>query len=991
MRIRKKHSRVALMTAVSTAVSLTTIGARAADQAGPLEEVVVTGFRASLAEALDTKRESNQIIESVSAEDIGKFPDQNVAESLQRLPGVSIDRSNGQGTKARIRGLDQNVVTLNDDIFLSGLELYTQGEGNNRQTDSLEGIPSEMLGGIDVYKTPTAALSESGLGGIINLKTHDAFDLKGTTLAGNVRYADSGEGWEPLGALVFSHEFSERLAVIASVSYDKQKFQTDVLGGQNRGDWDFSDRSDRATVPQDYFAPEYRYATDRNEERKRFGATLGVTFRPSDSTELSAQWFHSDLKILTEEGSIKFPFGTEGPGIVTSDPSAPGQTFSYEIDPNGVLLHGTVRANSAEAISFVKNTDIQADNFQLKFKWDGGGAWRASAGAAYSKADQDSTSANNDVRYTQYSVRGFDGVGFAPNSAAPQYYLYTYDNNGGTLPTFTLVGNQDLYTNPNNGFFKSHWVFGDKTEAENWAVRGDVQWTPPFIESQNVTFSSGLRYANRQIDYNFGRYLADYSGKGELDGSQFGQNWTPFGYFQDGAIGYKSCEIPASAGANFQYAPCERFGNSPALITPYQTFAGSGGRVEQINGFWGSGFAGTHSVLVQDRGQMSNAVQWIQGLYPDTPFAYFSSPLESFKVEEKTTAGYLMADVGSPGDRYHINVGARLLHTELTVDQNDASNPNPTYWGTDSWNGVLKDFTTRRIDRSYTDILPSANLVLDVTDGSKVRFGAAKVVARQNLFDLGRGFAKDFTRDSDDNSPTFNLFRFTNGSMGNPELEPYRATQLDLSYEYYFGGQGLVAVTPFYKEVESFTVVVTQSIFVMDQTGGREGPVQVPVNGDNGNIKGIELTAQYAWDWGFGFVANYTYSKSESPFFNDVDSSLPIPGVPENAVNLQVYYQAHGFEARLGYGWRDKSFDSNFGFPDAVNGVGITRTYGVWNRDYGQLDAQLGYQFSEKLGVTLEAINITEEDQSRYLQYENLPFSFESGSRRILFGIRGSF
>ena len=263
--------------------------------------MVVTGFRASLADALQNKRESNQIIESVSAEDIGKFPDQNVAESLQRLPGVSIDRSNGQGTKARIRGLDQNVTLLNDDIFLSGLELYTQGEGNVREADSLEGIPSELLGGIDVYKSPNASQSESGLGGIINLKTRSPFDLSGTTLAGNLRYADSGEGWEPLGALVFSHEFNERLAVIASVSYDKQQFQTDVLGGQNRGGWRFSNRNDRATVPQNYFAPEYRYATDRDEERERLGASLAVAFRPTDSTELEAQWFHSDLDILTQE------------------------------------------------------------------------------------------------------------------------------------------------------------------------------------------------------------------------------------------------------------------------------------------------------------------------------------------------------------------------------------------------------------------------------------------------------------------------------------------------------------------------------------------------------------------------------------------------------------------------------------------------------------------------------------------------------------------
>jgi hypothetical protein len=98
----------------------------------------------------------------------------------------------------------------------------------------------------------------------------------------------------------------------------------------------------------------------------------------------------------------------------------------------------------------------------------------------------------------------------------------------------------------------------------------------------------------------------------------------------------------------------------------------------------------------------------------------------------------------------------------------------------------------------------------------------------------------------------------------------------------------------------------------------------------------------------------------------------------------------------VSYGWRDKSFDSNFGFADQAvpaggSPVDITRTYGIWNRDYYQIDAQLAYQITDKLGVTLEGINLTEQDQSQYLQYENLPFSFESGSRRILFGIRGSF
>jgi iron complex outermembrane recepter protein len=1015
MRIRNRRSRAALASLVSLACASAAHAQTTGSSGEKIEEVIVTGFRASLADALDNKRESNQIIESVSAEDIGKFPDQNIAESLQRLTGVQIDRSNGQGTKVRIRGLAQNVTLLDSDIFLTGLELYTQGEGNFRETDSLEGIPAELLGGVDVYKSPNASQVEGGLGGIINFKTRSPFDLQdNTTIAGNLRFADSGEGSEPLGALVFGQKFGERLAVIASVSYDKLQFQTDVLGGQNRGGWRLSDRPDsptrrasdlaaatarnndtdptnnvsptdlaaianRPVVAQNYFAPEYRYTTDRDEERERFGGSLAVAFRPTDTTELQLSWFHSDLDILTEEASVKFPFASESPGLDLTQP--------YAIDSNGVLLNGTITANSAEAISFVKNTEITSDNFQLRFTFDNDGPLRASALAAYSKADQESASANADVRYTRYGVRNGTADGLIPNSTAPANYRYTYANGDGVLPGFGLVGTPNLYTNTANGFFKSHWAFADQTEAENWAVRGDVEWDAPFIESGDVTFSGGIRLADRKIDYEFGRYLADYHGKGELDGINFGQDWTGYGYFQDGAIGYKSCELPGSAG--FSQAPCSRFGNSQALITPYQTFGSTPGRVETINGFWGSGTVAGNQVLVQDRSQMSNAREWIQSLYPTTPFSFFVSPLETFKIEEKTQSGYLMADVGQSEDRYHINLGARIIHTELLVDQN-AALPNPTQWGTDSWNGVLRSAETNRIERSYTDILPSANVVLDVTDGSKVRISSARVVARQDLFQLGRGFATNFTR-----NPISDLFEFTNGSSGNPELEPYRATQFDLGYEFYFGTQGLVSATGFWKEVDSFITEVTESVFVADQAGGRFGPVQRPINGEGGSIKGIELGAQYAFDMGVGFNVNYTYSDSESPTDNDIDSDLPIDGVSKHAFNAQVYYQNYGFEARLSYSWRDKFFDGNFGFSDTVvNGTSfttVTRTFGIWERDYGQLDAQVGYQFTDWLGVTLEAINITEEDRTQYLQYENLPFNFESGSRRILLGVRGSF
>ena len=977
--LRKVRGSAILSAAVSSCLAM---AAHAQSSETTLEEVVVTGFRASLADALEKKRESNQLIETITAEDIGKFPDQNVAESLQRLPGVQIDRDNGQGTKVRIRGLDQNVTLLNEEIFLTGLEVYKLGEGNDQRTNSLEGIPSELLGGLDVFKSPTAAQVEGGLGGIVNLRTRNPFDFNEMTLAGNVRVGESSDtdgDAQPTGAVLFGTQFGERVALIATLSYDSQDIHTDVLGGQNRGNWRLTDRpTANGNTPgpnATFFAPEYRYVTDRDEERERIGGSLALGFRPSDSTELQAMWFHSDMDITTKEASFKFAFAGENATLDTS--------FPYAIDPNGVLLNGVMRADSAEAISYVKKTEATSDNFQVTFKYDGG-RLRASAAAAYSMSDMESTAAHADVRYTAYTVRNGTAGGLVPNAAASANYRFGYNN--GDLPSFTMVSNPDLLTNPANGFFKSHWVFGDNVEADNWSLRGDMQLEPSFVEADNVTFSAGVRLANRDVAYEFGRYLADYSGRGELDGTAFGQNWTPYGYFQDGAIGYKSCELPLSVG--FAFAPCSRFGDSPALITPYQTFVSNPERVETIGNFWGSGAVATNTISVQDRSQMENGVAWIQGLYPSTPFSYFVSPLDTFQVEERTTSAYLMADVGAPSDNFHINVGTRIIRTELDVHQNTPSNPNPRYWGTDSWNGVLADFSTIRNERSYTDILPSANVVLDVTPNNKIRFSAARVVARQNLFQLGQGFQTDFTRDSDPMSPTLDQFLFTSGQAGNPDLDPYRATQFDLGNEYYFGTQGLVSATFFWKEVDSFVTSETRPEFVMDEAGGRFGPVTRPVNGTGGYIRGLELGGQYAFDFGGGFAANYTYSKSDSPTSNSIDTSLPIDGVSKHSINAQIYYERGGFESRLSYVWRDKSFAGNFGFRDGATSV----SYGIWNRDYGQLDAQVGYHFFDrKLGVTLEVINITEEDQSQYLQYSNLPFTFSSGSMRVLLGVRGNF
>ncbi len=957
--------------------------------------IIVSGFRASLENALVAKRDSNLIIESVTAEDIGKFPDQNIAESLQRLPGVQIDRENGQGTKVRIRGLEQNLTLLNGDLFVSGQETFKVGEGNFVRNDSLEGVPSELIGGVEVFKSPNASLIEGGLGGIVNLKTRSALDMKdGFTIAGNARMNKGTEisGWEPTGALIAGYNFNDQLGIIASFSYDKTNDHHNVLGGENRGNWAFADgRRDTATTPTDYYAPEYRYITDRDQYRRRWGASLGINYRPTDELELSATYIHSDLKVDTREASAKFPFG-QGELLSLSQDAV--------IDSNGVLQSGTVQANSAEVISLVDVTNIKSDNLQFGIDWDNGSNFRANISANYSTADLNREVANADVRYTQYGIRQTDPGGalingVPGNPGAPATWDFTYKN--GDFPTFGFGAGtaDDLFTNPANGYFKSHWAFGDRSKVDGHSIKADFAYDVDNSDENTITVSAGFRYGQRTVEFGSGRYLADYSGKGELDATaipeseredNFQYNWTPYGYFQDGAIGYKICDLP-EANKPAAFAGCSRFGNSPALITPFQSFLSNPERIETIKNFAGGGNIPGDSISVQDRSQMTDALGWLQALYPDTPISYFEDPLQAYLVKEETKSGYIMADMGGPDDPYHVNVGLRVVNTRLRVDQNQPANADPSYWGTDSWNGVLRDFQTDTIVRSTTDFLPSINAVVDIADDKKLRFSAARVVARQKLDDLGRGFSTQFTRDSTVGSPTENLFLFTNGSRGNAELEPFRAYQFDLAYEMYFGRQGLLSVGAFWKEVDSFIVTETVPVFVNDQGGGRLGPVSQPANGTGGRVRGFEVAGQYAFDFGLGFTANYTFSDSKTDSFNDFDTNLALPGVSKHSFNTQVYFEKAGFAARASYTWRSKQFVGNFGFGDG----GVTRTLGIYQRSYGQLDGQISYDINENFGVFVEGINLTKADQSAYLQFPELPFRYESGSRRIYVGGKFKF
>jgi len=1034
------YSRAILLGSASLVALIAYSTARAQVATAPpapneLTEVVVTGYRASLQTALDEKRTSNLSIESVAPEDIGKMPDQNVAESLQRLPGVQIDRGpTGEGTAVLIDGLRQNLTTLNGDTFLTGREFYVSGEasnggaGSNAQYNSLEGVPSEEIGGIDVYKSPQASMTEGGLGGTIDLKTRDPLaQPDGLSLGGNFResYAQRQDQWTPNGTLVGSFKFSDALAFTASLSYDDEKTLDEEFQNENRSQWLITDSATgpyvgaltpaglgvtpggtivAPTTPNAqkcsaatpcgvggkyYIEPQLDYFTNDNDERKDIGVSFGIAAKISEAITTNFNYFFAREQETSFSYSDKVWFNGQGtspgfllPGIDT--------TQSYAIDGNGVVQNGVFNANGAETASlYQQDTDV-AHNFQLRTKFNNGGPLRGDIDLSYSNATSNLQADQADTEHGLYAT----GAGVATSAAAPgcnngastctnatgsHGYEFAYSNGGTSgLPSVNyLAPYADILNNPAYATFKSNWAWANLTSQHQFAIKLDAQYDIPFIQGIDSTISGGVDYAGRDLSQTFGRYLINGTlPDGDVAGGPVTPGSGPYLYFQD--PGYGTPNIP------------------------YSTATSNPGLAMNVNNF------GVGNIIVKNpyAGGMTNPATFLESVWggagvPNMTEKFFVDGLSSFGVQERTTAAYLMDDIGSPANHFHANFGVRLVETNLTIN-NGASAEDPTYIGTAVWNGVDANVVPTVTKRSYTDVLPSLNFVLDVTDAQKIRFGAARVASPQDLYLLGLGNSYNFTREVNTrvnvHTGLEDGFAFDGGSSGNTRLDPYRASQLNLSWENYFAPGGLISVGAFYKHVGNFIEVESIPTRVNDDFGGTTADVTTPENAGNGRIYGFEAGGQYAfgydlvpWLKGFGIAGNYTRSDSESNAApTSFSSSAGIPGVARDAFTTTLYYERAGFSARASYSWRGKAVNdslvgSTFSFPDQN---GVDHTYQIYEAAYGQLDAQIGYDFGPHFGILASVQNLTDEAQHTYLQWPNEPFTYDDAGRRIFLGFK---
>jgi iron complex outermembrane recepter protein len=1014
----RQAARLAWMTAVSFDASLVSHFALAADpapsssqpaaKADELQEIVITGYRASLQSALDAKRNAIQPIESVTAEDIGKMPDQNVSESLQRLPGVSINRSGGKGTQVLIDGLANNLITLNGEVLLTGREIYSSGEGSggggNIQYASLEGIPSEEIGGIDVIKNPTAQNREGGLGGIVDLKTRSPLaQSMGLNLGGNFRgtkATDADGGPTPVGTLVGGFKFSDDFAITASVSYDDEKTHDKQFQDQNRNQWLVTNTatngsyvgspiaSTNTVLPggQTYIDPQLAYFSDVLDQIKTKGATLGAEWNWNENITSTFNYFYiqEDETSTTYSDKAWFSGGSGENNAVGAPASFAGidPTQPYSIDGNGVVQSGTFMANGAETASLYESNKTTAHNVQFNTRFAGNGPVTGSFGLAYAKATGDYEAAQADVEHGFYGAFGSTapsiqatapGCNNGGNNCTNGNHGYAWVwNNGGTtgLPSASYPNNYgytDVLSNPAYTLFKSNWAWANKSDEKQYSFKFDLH-----AKAGLVDLTGGARYQDREVDYVHGRYLENginpYGIGGVGAGTPAGNCCTgpasgTYLYFQD--PGYAS--IPYSTPQT-----------NPNLVTIYNNFG-----------------VGNIAVKNPVTGGMTNPstylnTLWAQAGVPNNTEKFFKDALNSYDVKEKTTAVYVMGDAGDADGVYHANFGIRAVKTQLTVDGGQTNPNGSTFVGTASWNGVNSNDVPFEKSRSYTDILPSFNFVLNATDTQKLRFGAARVVSPQNLNDIGRGLQYGFTRAPDGPGGQVR-FKFDGGNGGNAELDPFRASQFNLSWEDYISRSGLISVGYFYKAVDNFVTTANIPTFVVDGVGGTTANVASLVNGGTGKIYGIELNAQYAFDVGLGFQANYTRSNSESTQTSSFASNLPIPGVSKDSVNFTVYFERAGFSARTAYAWRSSAVNSSgvgssFSFQD-ING--LSKVYTVYAASYGQLDGQIGYDFGPHFGILASVVNLTNAKQHTYLQWPNEPFTYDDTGRRLFFGVKG--
>lgn len=881
-----KTSRSTLIgAAVAMALFKPTAPVHADDAAAEqLDEVVVTGIRGSLRQSIAVKRDNVAIVDAISAEDVGKFPDKNLAEALQRVPGVTISRDFGEGERVNLRGTNSNLTrTLLNGHGLATADWFILDQLNSTRSFNYLMLPSDVIGQVEVFKSPQADFEEGGIGGTINVKTRRPLDMKPMEVAitAQAAYTELSESLDPqIGGLFSWKNEGETLGILVGAKYEKRDIRRDGVEvlGYNPIDTDPGEGVTEVLIPSLIGSALFQ------QERERKSANFEIQFAPTDKLDISLAGLYSKFGA----DNLNENFMAWGSRAIAN-----GGTLTNATIIDGTAVAGTIASDEGgtadfgvvyDAITRLASADTTSINFEVGYEFTEGFKMNARIGTTEASGNTD---AQPFVEFGAPAAWTFDLRGRAPQ--------VSYANVDATDPDEMQFI-----------FSSLHQILND--DSEDYAY---LDFTKSFGDRgfKSLKFGAKVTDHDRDLVFNATTYGGFHAPINTLPASAFAGGPTPSDFL----------DRIKSAGTLDAYWQIDRGAVTDIL---FENFENGPGRV----------------------------------LYPQ----------QSFSVTEKGTAGYLMANFG--GESWDGNIGVRYVKTDQT-SRGYLSNvlggiPNPF--------GAYEPIS---IDRDYTDTLPSANFKWDLPNNLILHVSAAKVMARPDYTDV---------------APRVSLNPGAlSGTGGNPDLDPYRATQADVSLEWYPDADSKFAAALYYKDIKSFITdrPGVENFLVQGETAPSlactEGPeedtfmcpftINRRTNGGGGKIKGAELSIVKQIAGGFGIDANYTYSDAEA------DNGDPIPGNSKNTYNVSAFFENSRLSSRLAYTFRSEYF------------VTFDRSTQLNQKDLSSLDASFSVNVTDNIVGTFEAQNILNEKSEFYAGEEFRPRGIYDNGRTYYLGARFKF
>ncbi len=926
--------------AVSLALIGVTLGASALAQRAPesssdqLEEIVVTGTRAALAQSRDKKREAPIVQDSIVAEDLGRFPDDNVADSLSHITGITLQRTRGgEGQYVNVRGLgpEFSIVTLNNRI------LATDGDGREFAFDVL---PSEVIAGADVFKSANAVNLEGSIGGAINLSTARPLDRPGlrTSLSVEGDYNDLSEnsGYKVSG--VFSDTFAEdRMGVMLTAVYQDTKVRSDAvheffITPDSPGEFDANGDGEISDAESDLLGLCCTSFGTRIQQKKRSGVTAVWQWQVNDGFQMTVDGMFTRLDAPTvgyhqsyyvEDSLLDEDTGLHRwSNVSIRDHWVTGMDIDQLVPEISTITEHRV----VDTTQFGWSASWQTTD-RLKFNFD---AYR-------SKAERDSGGKNT------WMVSGIGG-----------HHTGRVDIRNGGLPNIgvRLEDGRDLATALQNGAlgdadYGLHYIGLSGTdvtdEVTGLSIGGELKLEWGALET--------LQFGAAGTDRNKVRKTIENDTNG---GSCQYCNMYDTTFASLGEHVVRPVSLPhfmRNAGGSFP----RRFVSISA--SSYLN------ALRELDG----------QPILDEHGDPTGAV------FDSSLTAPEFNPVQSYDVDEKTTALYLNANLR--GEAWFASAGVRWISTDTTARTAVDSivfvdDPTPEI-PTSSPDVTYSSAEPLKQKGSYDKFLPALNVGYWLRDDLLLRFAAAKVMARPSLNQLAP------TRIDATLDRTY-LVTYD----GNADLQPVEADQADLSAEWYFASKSILSGAVFWKNIKNFITTELQEnvdIGVIGNIGGAGAApvlydVSRPINGDKAKVLGLELGVQHFFDNGFGVRANYTYTDTKA-YVGGVHVG-PLENVSESAYSVALMFENDRWDVQLAADYSGEYTEVS----DSVADMSTKAEPITW------VTASVGYKITDALSVSLEGRNLLDEYYVAYLGgRSDMLAGFETWGRSYLLGASAKF